>query len=161
AKQKVADTQNQLRKNSKLQPEDVSRLLDAEQEQQQIRDRVGDAQEGLRSEVARILDTLRNNKLPRTGTQDRMQRVQSGLDRLAREELPQIEPSLTNARKDAENQGSNGKDKERAAPNEEAAQQKEKEAKVQAKQALDKEEEARKAQREAEETPDGDAKKEE
>jgi hypothetical protein len=159
AKQKVADTQNQLRKNGKLQPDDVMRLLDAEQQQQQIRERVGDKQEGLRSEVARILDTVKNNKLPRTGTQDRMQRVQSSLDRLAREELPQIEPRLTNARKEAENQDSGGKDKDQSARKEEAARQKEKEANDRAKQALDKDEEAKQTEQKAADTPDGDPNK--
>jgi len=155
AKQKVAQTQEELRKNGRLQPDDVSRLLDAEQQQQQIRERIGDAQEGLRSEVARILDALKNNKLQRTGTQDRMQRVRSGLDRLAREELPQIEPRLTNARKEAENPDA-GKDKERPGQREEAAQQTEKEAKVRAKEALDKTNEAKQAEQKADETPDGD-----
>jgi hypothetical protein len=159
AKQKVADTQNQLRKTGKLQTEDVSRLLDAEQEQQQIRERIGDKQEGLRSEVARILDTLKNNKLPRSGTHDRMERVQSSLDRLGREELPQIEPRLTNARKEAENQDSGVKDKEPSAQKEEAARQKEKEAKAREQQAQDKDKEAKQAESDAEAAPPGDPKK--
>jgi hypothetical protein len=159
AKQKVVDTQNQLRKTGKLQTEDVSRLLDAEQEQQQIRERIGDKQEGLRSEVARILDTLKNNKLPRSGTHDRMERVQSSLDRLGREELPQIEPRLTNARKEAENQDSGVKNKERPAQREEAARQKEKEAKAREQQAQDKDKEAKQAESEAKSTPDSDPKK--
>src|SRR5262249_48416513 len=103
ASKKVADVQRQLRQNAKLQPDDLSKLLDAEQVQQQIRARIRDDQQGLRTEVARILDTLRNNKLPRSGTHQRMEKVKAGLDRLAREELPQIEPRLTNARKEAEN----------------------------------------------------------
>src|SRR5262249_51284844 len=159
AKEKVAEAQNQLRQNGKLQPEDVSRLLDAEQQQQQIRERVGEQHEGLRSEVARILETLRNNKLPRSGTHDRMEHVRTGLDRLAREELPQIEPRLTNARKEAENQESGIKDKEQPAQKEEAARQKEKEAKAREQQAGDKEQEAKQAEKDAGATPDGDPKK--
>jgi hypothetical protein len=159
AKQKVKETQDQLRKNGKLKPEDVTKLLDAEQQQQQIRERVGDRQEGLRSEVARILESLKNNKLPRTGTQDRMDRVQSSLDRLAREELPQIEPRLTNARKEAENVESGLKDKDKQSQRKEAADQKEKEAKAAEKQAGDKDNEAKEAEKKANETPDGDPNK--
>jgi hypothetical protein len=160
ARKKVQDTQNQLQKSGKLQSEDVTRLLDAEQQQQQIRERVGDRQEGLRSEVARILDTLKNNKLPRSGTHERMERVQGALDRLAREELPQIEPRLTNARKEAENQ-ENGIQNKQPAQKEEAAREKEKEARIRARQAQDQENAAAEAEKQAESTPDGDPKKEE
>src|SRR5262249_32329973 len=159
AKQKVKDSQDQLKKNGKLQTEDVTKLLDAEQQQQQIRERVGDKHEGLRAEVARILEALKNNKLPRTGTQDRMDRVQTGLDRLAREELPQIEPRLTNARKEAENLESGLKDKDKQSQRKEAADQKEKEAKAAEKQAGDKDNEAKEAEKKANETPDGDPNK--
>jgi hypothetical protein len=159
AKQKVKDTQDQLRKNGKLNPEDMTKLLDAEQQQQQIRERVGDRQEGLRSEVARILEALKNNKLPRTATEDRMQRVQSSLDRLAREDLPQIEPQLTNARKEAENQDGGVKDKDTQAQKELAAEQKAKEAKVTEKQAAAKDTEANEAGKKANEAPEGDPNK--
>ena len=159
AKQKVKETQDQLRKNGKLKAEDLTKLLDAEQQQQQIRERVGDRQEGLRSEVARILESVKNNKLPRTGTQDRMERVQSSLDRLAREELPQIEPRLTNARKEAENQESGVKDKDNQSQRKEAADQKEKEAKAAEKQAGEKGNEAKDAEKKADNTPDGDPSK--
>lgn len=159
AKKKVTDTQDCLKETNKLQPDDLSRLLDAEQQQQQIRERIGDKQEGLRSEVARILETLKNNKLPRSGTHERMERVQSGLDRLAREELPQIEPRLTNARKEAEIQDSDNKEKERAAPNESAAQDKEKQAKAHEQQAAEKEQAAAAAEKQAGATPENDPKK--
>jgi hypothetical protein len=159
AKKKVTDTQERLKENRKLQPDDLSRLLDAEQQQQQIRERIGDKQEGLRSEVARILETLKNNKLPRSGTHERMERVQSGLDRLAREELPQIEPRLTNARKEAEIQESDGKEKEHGAPNESAAQEKEKQAKASEQQAAEKEQTAAAVEKQAAATPDNNPKK--
>ncbi len=102
AQKKVAEAQKQWRNTGKLRPEDVENLLQAEQLQQQIRGRVGNRQEGLRSEVGRILQTLRDNHLPRSGTQERMDMVADELDRLAREELEQIEPLLTNARKEDE-----------------------------------------------------------
>jgi hypothetical protein len=70
--------------------------------QQQIRARVGDRQEGLRAQVKRVLQAVEDNKLPRSGTNDRMETVAGELDRLAREELSQIEPRLTEARKENE-----------------------------------------------------------
>jgi hypothetical protein len=161
ARKKVADTQEQLRQNHKLQPEDMTRLLDAEQQQQQIRERIGDKQEGLRSEVARILDTLQNNKVPRSGTHERMERVQSALDRLAREELPQIEPRLTDARKEAENQENGFKNKERRGQKESAARAKENEARSREQQAAEEDKAAIEAEKQAGETPDGDPKQSE
>jgi hypothetical protein len=77
-------------------------LLQAEQLQQQIQARVGDKQEGLRADVGRILQTLQDNHLSRSGTRDRMEAVGAELDRLAREELSQVEPELTEARKQSE-----------------------------------------------------------
>lgn len=90
------------RNTGRLRPQEVDRLLQAEQLQQQIRARVGTRQEGLRADVAKILQMLRDNLLPRSGTHDRMEVVAAELDRLAREELEQIEPNLTNARKENE-----------------------------------------------------------
>jgi hypothetical protein len=80
----------------------LDELLQAEQLQQQIQARVGNKQEGLRADVGRILQTLQDNHLSRTGTKDRMEAVAAELDRLAREELSQVEPKLTEARKQSE-----------------------------------------------------------
>ena len=87
----------------KLRPEEIDQLLQAEQTQQQIRAQVGDRKEGLRAEVARVLQSLKDNKLPRAGVHDRMEAVANELDRLVRDHLEQIEPKLTNARKQNEN----------------------------------------------------------
>jgi hypothetical protein len=102
ALKKVADAEKQLRNTGKLRPEDVENLLQAEQLQQQIRGRVGTPEEGLRAEVNKVLRTLRDNHMPRSGTQERMEMVADELERLAREELEPIEPLLTNARKENE-----------------------------------------------------------
>src|SRR5207237_1051273 len=74
---KVIGAEAHARTNKgRLEPNHLDELLQAEQVQQQIRARVGTTrQEGLRSEVARILQTLRDNQLPRSGTQDRMETV--------------------------------------------------------------------------------------
>ncbi|HLJ95819.1 MAG TPA: hypothetical protein VKU02_21765 [Gemmataceae bacterium] len=85
-----------------LPSKNLDELLQAEQLQQQIRARVGTDQEGLRAEVGRILQTIHDNQMPRSGTNDRMETVAAELNRLAREELSQIEPQLTEARKQSE-----------------------------------------------------------
>src|SRR5262249_20642192 len=58
-----------------LSPKHLDEILQAEQMQQQIRARVGTREEGLRSEVARVLQTLRDNQMPRSATQDRMEAI--------------------------------------------------------------------------------------
>ena len=86
----------------RLNPDELDQLMQAEQLQQQVRARVGTREEGLRAEAAKVLQTLKDNQLPRTGTQDRMESVANELDRIARQELEQIEPQLTEARKENE-----------------------------------------------------------
>jgi hypothetical protein len=102
ALQKVTEAQTRLRKGEKLTPEESERLLQAEQTQQQIRERVGNEKEGLRSEVDRILRALRANGLGRSAVRDRMSDVARELARVGENELQQIEPRLTEARKLAE-----------------------------------------------------------
>lgn len=102
ALERVIGAEQRWRNTGKLRPQEVDQLLQAEQLQQQIRTRVGTKQEGLRADVERILSTLRDNRLPRSGTHDRLESVAAELDRLARENLDQIEPRLTNARKENE-----------------------------------------------------------
>jgi hypothetical protein len=102
ALQKVTETDKQLKKGEKLSGEDSERLLQAEQTQQQIRERVGDDKEGLRAEVGRILQTLKQNDMHSSAVRDRMRDVARELSRLGENELQQIEPRLTEARKLAE-----------------------------------------------------------
>src|SRR5262249_40190901 len=103
ALKKVTEAENKLKKNGKLTPEETAQLLEAEQTQQQIRERVGASpQDGLRGDVNRILETLKQNQVPRSATHERMEAVRKELDRLAREELEQIEPRLTNVRKQSD-----------------------------------------------------------
>jgi hypothetical protein len=100
ATEKVLPVETRARTTGeRLKPEELDQLMQAEQLQQQVRSRVGTREEGLRAETARVLQTLRDNQMPRTGTQDRMEAVLNELDRLARQELEQIEPQLTEARK--------------------------------------------------------------
>jgi hypothetical protein len=100
---KVDGAEKQWRATGRLRPEDLDNLVQAEQLQQQIRARVGNKEEGgLRADVAKVLQSLRDNHLPRSGAHERMELAATELDRLAREELEQIEPQLTNARKENE-----------------------------------------------------------
>jgi hypothetical protein len=102
ALQRVIGAEQRWRNAGRLRPQDIEQLLQAEQLQQQIRARIGTKQEGLRSAVERVQNTLRNNRLPRSGAHDRMETIAGELDRLTREELDEIEPRLTNARKESE-----------------------------------------------------------
>src|SRR5262249_11653539 len=79
ARSKVEPTEKQWRQKGSLSPEDVDKLLQAEQLQQQIRGRIGSNQEGLRAEVAKILQTLRDNQLRRSDTHERMETVAAEL----------------------------------------------------------------------------------
>lgn len=102
ALQKVDAAEKQWRNTGRLRLEDQENLLQAGETQKEIRGRVGAPEEGLRAEVNRVLQTLRDNQLPRSGTHERMEMIARELERLAREELDPIEPLLTNARKESE-----------------------------------------------------------
>ena len=100
---KVSAAETSAKANQgKLRPAELDGVMQAEQQQQQIRARVGTPEEGLRADVERVRRSLRDNKLPRSGTHDRMEAVARELDRLARDHLGQIEPQLTTARKEQE-----------------------------------------------------------
>jgi hypothetical protein len=102
ALQHVIGPEQRWRNTGQLERRDLDHLIQAEQLQQQLRARVGDEKEGLRSEVDRILQTLKDNHQPRTGITQRTETVAAELGRLARENLEQIEPRLTEARKENE-----------------------------------------------------------
>ena len=82
AMKKVTEAENRLKKAENLNTDDQEKLLQAEQLQQQIRERVGTEKEGLRSDVKRILDGLKSNGMEKTAAQERMRDVSAG-DRAA------------------------------------------------------------------------------
>lgn len=128
----------------------AQQLAEAEQIQQQIREKIGDEKEGLRAEIERVRDTLRQNNMENTNAMDRMSRVAKELDRLAGQELEHIEPNLNNARKLSEMRDEKVRE-ERRAELEKRAKAAEAEAKVA-------EERAKKAnERAAEMEQDGNA----
>jgi hypothetical protein len=75
-------------------------LIEAEQKQKQIQARIGiTPEEGLRAELNRLKQVLRDNKLPPSDVNDRLKTLSSELDRIAQEDLQHIEPNLMEARK--------------------------------------------------------------
>jgi hypothetical protein len=146
--QKVTEVQNRLKKDEKLNNDDQEKLLQAEKMQQDIRERVGTEKEGLRSDLKRILDSLKQNGMEKTAAQERMKDVARELDRLAENELQQIEPRLTNARQLAELMEEKAREERRAAL-EARAKEAEQEARAAEKSAGDREREAEKAEKQA------------
>jgi len=105
AQQKAAELRARAEKHQALAADlkrQASQLAEAEQLQQQIRERLGNEEQGLRAEIARLRDTLRQNNLQNSNSMQRMTRVAQELEQLAQRELEQIEPQLANARKLAE-----------------------------------------------------------
>jgi hypothetical protein len=148
ALQKVTETENHLKKGEKLSGDDQEKLLQAEKTQQEIRERVGNEKEGVRSDVKRILDSLKQNGMQKTAAQERMKDVGRELQRLAENELQQIEPRLTNARQLAEMLEEKAREERRAAL-EARAKEADQEAKVAEKSANDREREAAEAEKKA------------
>lgn len=87
-------------KEGKLRPENLEKLIQAEQLQQQIRSRINSPDDGLRADLNRLKQLIRDNKLPRSASTERIDRIGSELDRLANEELEPIEPLIAEARKE-------------------------------------------------------------
>jgi len=101
ALKKVIEAEQEWRATGKLRPETLDKLLEAEQVQKQVQARVGAKEdEGLRAELERLKQMMRDNKLPPSNTQDRVQMFKNELDRLAREKLPQVEQRLADASKE-------------------------------------------------------------
>jgi hypothetical protein len=97
---KATEAEKTLRKNGKLSRDQIADLVQAEMLQQQIRERIGaENKDGLRAEVDRVRQALKDNRLPRSETDRRLDDIAEQLARLARDELPPIEPRLTEARK--------------------------------------------------------------
>jgi hypothetical protein len=103
ALEKVKGIEERQRRNpAHHEADSVDDLLQAEQLQQQIRERIGNNREGLLADVERVLHSFRDNHLSAAGTPVRMSAVGAEVERLRRSELVQIEPQLTEARKQSE-----------------------------------------------------------
>jgi hypothetical protein len=98
---KVIGAEEQLKATGKLRPEDLIELAEAEQIQNEIKNRIGTKKdEGLRGELAQIEEMLKDNKLPKSEIAERMKNIREELERISRENLPKIDPGLTKARRD-------------------------------------------------------------
>ncbi|MBI3410953.1 MAG: hypothetical protein HY040_21675 [Planctomycetes bacterium] len=96
----VKEIKDNIAKGQVTQKE-IDKLIEAEQIQRSMQERVGQGPEdGLRDELAKLLQTVKENKLPGSDVQDQIKTLKMELDRLATEELPQIEPNLAETRKE-------------------------------------------------------------
>lgn len=102
--QKVQEAEKRLKRGEKLSAEEQEQLSEAEQIQQQIHERIGNEEKGLRAQIARIQETLRQNGMQNSPVRERMADVGRELARLEEKELEQIESRLSGARKQSERQ---------------------------------------------------------
>src|SRR5439155_18643454 len=78
----------------------LDRLVEAEQLQRQIKERIGaQPEEGLRNEMQKLQQLLRDNKMKESEAQEQVDMIKGTLDQLAQRELQQIEPTLAETRK--------------------------------------------------------------
>jgi hypothetical protein len=104
------DIVKDVAKKDKITPKDVERLVEAEQKQKEIREIVGTPEEGMRKELDKLQHLLKDNKMKDSEAQMRAGMIKGSLDQLARQELQQIEPTLSQARKEAQAQANQDKD---------------------------------------------------
>ena len=89
----------QARNTGTLRPEDQDKFGQAEQAQQQIRNRINNPEDGLRARLDKLRQAAKDNHLPRSATTERLDEAASELGRLANEELEPLEADLAAARK--------------------------------------------------------------
>lgn len=91
----------QKKAKGKLTQKELGALIDAEQLQKQMQERLGNRpDEGLRDELAKLQQLLKDNKLPGSEVADHIKTLKNELERLAQEDMQQIEPNLAEARKE-------------------------------------------------------------
>lgn len=79
----------------------LDRLLEAEQLQKQIQERIGNQpDEGLRAELRKLDQLIKDNKLPPTEINEQVKGLLQELNRLSQEDMPKIEQSLNETRKE-------------------------------------------------------------
>lgn len=111
AMQKEAhDIVKEIEKKDKITAKDVERLVEAEQKQKEIRDIIGTPEDGMRKELDKLQQLLKDNKMKDSEAQMRTGMIKGALDQLARQELPQIDSTLPQARKEAAAEANKQKD---------------------------------------------------
>ena len=148
-----ADAKKQREEVEKLQKEIADELQQAQQLQKEIQEGVGNRDEGVRAQASRVLEALRANGMQDSPVRDRMERVGKELDRLADNELQQIDPRLTAAMKEAELLDPKNKE-QRKAFKEEQARDSERQAREQEQDAQARAADADRAEQRAEEGRD-------
>jgi len=148
-----ADAKKQREEVEKLQKEIADELQQAQQLQKEIQEGVGNRDEGVRAQASRVLEALRANGMQDSPARDRMERVGKELDRLADNELQQIDPRLTAAMKEAELLDPKNKE-QRKAFKEEQARDSERQAREQEQDAQARSADADRAEQRAEESRD-------
>lgn len=79
----------------------LDRLVEAEQIQKQIQERIGNRpDEGLREQLGKLEQLIKDNKLPSTENNDQVKELLQELNRLSQEDMQKIEQSINEARKD-------------------------------------------------------------
>src|ERR1019366_7846715 len=99
---KALDTTQETRKKDEIDPKQIDKFIDDdEQNQRRIQDVVGRApDEGLRRDLAKLRQQPKDNNLTDTPASRDAGKIKGVLDSIAQQELPQIEPKLTDIRND-------------------------------------------------------------
>ena len=102
ARQQTQELQTQLEKVGELRTQDLDQLQRAELDQRQTASRLAHPADGVETQAKQLLEELRANRLSDDGTEQRLERMTSELQRLERDELPVAEQALSRAQKLAE-----------------------------------------------------------
>lgn len=96
----AADLVKDLVEKKTITQKEVDQVVEAEQMQRQVQERVGTRpDEGLRGELQKLLQMLKDNKMTDGEARIRAGMLKGELDRLAQQELQQALPKLAEARK--------------------------------------------------------------
>jgi hypothetical protein len=107
ARQLAADVARSLESGTRISPENREKLLKAEQMQRDIKAKLADPRDGLRSRIEDMQRTARANGLPPVGTAAQIESAARTVGRLADEHLDPAEANLGAARQAAENPAAN------------------------------------------------------
>ncbi len=98
--QEAIDLVKQMEKTKEPQQK-LDRLIEAEQVQKQIQERIGNRpDEGLREELGKLDQLIKDNKLPPTEINDQVKELLQELNRLSQEDMQKIEQNINEAKKE-------------------------------------------------------------
>jgi hypothetical protein len=98
------DLVKEVQAKDKITEKDLERLEEAERLQKQIQEKVGDPEKGLRQELDKLQQMLKDNKMKDSEAQTTAGMIDGALDQLARQELKQIRQALSEAMQKATEQ---------------------------------------------------------